>query len=266
MELFYRNFGEGAPLIIVHGLYGASDNWLSIGKALAGDFDVYLIDQRNHGQSPHSDTHNYPAMRDDLIMFMNKHDLRKAILVGHSMGGKTVMFLAEAYPERVDSLIVIDIAPTTCHPDDQSSQARTHTDIINGMLSVDFSQVKNREDVNEKLALTIHSRRIRSFLMKNVSRSREGNYHWKLNAAVIGKELPSIFEGIDLSEYSPGTGITGFPVLFIRGGNSDYITDDCIPDIKQIFPMAEIVTIPQAGHWLHAEQPDLLVKTIRYFL
>ena len=266
MELFYRNFGEGAPLIIVHGLYGASDNWLSIGKALAGDFDVYLIDQRNHGQSPHSDTHNYPAMRDDLIMFMDKHDLRKAILVGHSMGGKTVMFLAEAYPERVDSLIVIDIAPTTCHPDDQSSQARTHTEIINGMLSVDFSQVKNREDVNEKLALTIHSRRIRSFLMKNVSRSREGNYYWKLNAAVIGKELPSIFEGIDLSKYSPGTGITGFPVLFIRGGNSDYITDDCISDIKQIFPMAEIATIPQAGHWLHAEQPDLLVKTIRYFL
>ncbi len=266
MELFYRNFGEGAPLIIVHGLYGASDNWLSIGKALAGDFDVYLIDQRNHGQSPHSDTHNYPAMRDDLIMFMDKHDLRKAILVGHSMGGKTVMFLAEAYPERVDSLIVIDIAPTTCYPDDQSSQARTHTEIVNGMLSVDFSRVKNREDVNEQLARTIHSPRIRSFLMKNISRSREGNYQWKLNAAVIGKELPSIFEGIDLSKYSPGTGITGFPVLFIRGGKSDYITDDCIPDIKQILPMAEIATIPQAGHWLHAEQPDLLVKTIRYFL
>ena len=266
MELFYRNFGEGAPLIIVHGLYGASDNWLSIGKALAGDFDVYLIDQRNHGQSQHSDTHNYPAMRDDLIMFMDKHDLRKAILVGHSMGGKTIMFLAEAYPERVDSLIVIDIAPTTCHPDDQSSQARTHTEIVNGMLSVDFSQVKKREDVNEKLARTIHSRRIRSFLMKNVSRSREGNYPWKLNAAVIKKELSSIFEGIDLSKYSPGTGITGFPVLFIRGEKSDYITDDCIPDIKQIFPMAEIASIPQAGHWLHAEQPDLLVKTIRYFL
>lgn len=266
MELFYRNFGEGPPLIIVHGLYGASDNWLSIGKALAGNFDVYLIDQRNHGQSPHSDTHNYPAMMDDLIRFMDRHDLRKAILVGHSMGGKTVMFLAEAYPERVDSLIVIDIAPTTCHPDDHSSQARTHTEIVNGMLSVDFSQVKNREDVDDQLARTIHSRRIRSFLMKNVSRSPEGNYLWKLNAPVIGKELPSIFEGIDLSKYSPGTGITGFPVLFIRGENSDYITDDCIPDIKQIFPMAEIATIPKTGHWLHAEQPDLLVKTIRYFL
>lgn len=266
MELFYRNFGKGPPLIIVHGLYGASDNWLSIGKELASDYDVYLVDQRNHGQSPHSDTHNYPAMSDDLILFMDQHDLRKAILVGHSMGGKTVMFLAEAYPERVDSLIVIDISPTTCHTDDQSSQARTHTEIVNGMLSVDFSQVERREDVDDQLARTIHSRRIRSFLMKNVLRTPEGNYHWKLNAAVIGKDLSSIFEGIDLSKYSHGKGIIGFPVLFIRGEESDYISDDCIPDIKQIFPMAEIVTIPQAGHWLHVEQPDLLVKTVRYFL
>jgi esterase len=266
MELFYRNFGEGPPLIIVHGLYGASDNWLSVGKALAGEYDVYLIDQRNHGHSPHSATHNYPAMRDDLISFMDKHALRKAILVGHSMGGKTVMFLAEAYPERVDSLIVIDIAPTACHPDDRSSQARTHTEIINAMLAVDFSQVKRREDVNVQLARSIHSRRIRNFLMKNVSRSKDGNYQWKLNAVVIGQELSSIFEGIDLSKYPPGHGITGFPVLFIRGEKSDYITDDCIPGIKQIFPMAEIATIPQAGHWLHVEQPDLLVKTIRYFL
>jgi esterase len=266
MELFYRNFGEGPPLIIVHGLYGASDNWLSIGKALARNFDVYLIDQRNHGQSPHADTHNYPAMRDDLLLFMDRHDLHKAVLVGHSMGGKTVMFLAEAYPERVDSLIVIDIAPTTCHPDDHSSQARTHTEIVNGMLLVDFSQVKKRKDVDEQLALTIHSPRVRGFLMKNVARSREGTYHWKLNAAVIGRELPSMFQGLDPEKYTPGKGITGFPVLFIRGEDSDYITDDCIPDIKQIFPMAEIATIPRAGHWLHVEQPDLLVKTIRYFL
>jgi len=266
MELFYRNFGEGPPLIIVHGLFGASDNWLTIGKALASDFDVYLIDQRNHGQSPHSEIHNYPAMRDDLIRFMDKHDLPKAVLVGHSMGGKTIMFLAEAYPERVDSLIIIDIAPATCHPDDQSSQARTHIEIVNGMLSVDFSRVKRREDVNEQLARVIHSQKIRSFLMKNVARNGGGNYYWKLNTAVLAKELTSVFEGMDLSKYSPGTGITGFPVLFIRGEKSDYITDDCIPDIRLLFPMAEIVTIPGAGHWLHAEQPDLLVKTIRYFL
>ena len=102
--------------------------------------------------------------------------------------------------------------------------------------------------------------------MKNVARTGEGGYYWKLNAAVIGKELPSIFEGLDLSKYTPGNGITGFPVLFIRGEHSDYINDDCIPAIKRVFPMAEMVTIPDAGHWLHVEQPDLLVKTIRYFL
>ncbi|MCK4852626.1 MAG: alpha/beta fold hydrolase [Bacteroidales bacterium] len=266
MELFYRNFGEGPPLIIVHGLYGASDNWLFIGRSLASNFDVYLVDQRNHGQSPHSDSHNYTAMKDDLLTFMDRQDLQKAILVGHSMGGKTVMFLAETHPERIDSLIVIDIAPTTCHPDDHTSQSRTHTQIISGMLSVDFSQVNKREDVDRQLARSIHSPKIRSFLMKNVHRGKDGNYRWKLNAAVIEKELPSIFEGIDLSKYTPGTGITGFPVLFIRGEKSDYISDDCISDIKKIFPMAEIATIPQAGHWLHVEQPDLLIKTIRYFL
>lgn len=266
MELFYRNLGDGPPLIIVHGLYGASDNWLSIGKALAGDFKVYLVDQRNHGQSPHSDIHNYPAMRDDLLRFMDSHDLDKAVLVGHSMGGKTIMFLAEASPDRVDALIVIDIAPTTCQPDDRSSQARTHQEIVRGMLSVDFSRVKKREDVDEQLARFIHSQRIRNFLMKNVARTSGGEYHWKLNAEVIGKELPSIFEGLDLSKYTPGKGITGFPVLFIRGERSDYINDDCIPAIKRVFPMAELVTIPGAGHWLHVEQPDLLVKTIRYFL
>lgn len=266
MELYYRNFGDGPPLIIVHGLYGASDNWLSIGKALARDFHVYLVDQRNHGQSPHSDTHDYPAMRDDLLTFMDSQGLDKAVLVGHSMGGKTIMFLAEAYPDRVDALIVIDMAPTTCHPDDRSSQARTHQAIVRGMLSVDFSRVKKREDVDEQLAVFVHSKKIRNFLMKNVARTGEGGYYWKLNAAVIGKELPSIFEGLDLSKYTPGNGITGFPVLFIRGEHSDYINDDCIPAIKRVFPMAEMVTIPDAGHWLHVEQPDLLVKTIRYFL
>jgi len=270
LRLHYLDWGQDGKqaMLLLHGFTTLAHAWDMFAPAFRDRYHILAMDQRGHGDSQWADDASYTTEDHlvDIAGFVDALKLDKFVLVGHSMGGKTVMFLAEAFPERVDSLIVIDIAPTTCHPDDHSSQARTHTEIVKGMLSVDFSQVHKREDVDKQLARTIHSPRIRRFLMKNVTRSREGDYQWKLNAAAIGKELSSIFEGIDLSKYSPGTGITGFPVLFIRGEHSDYITDDCIPDIKKIFPMAEIATIPQAGHWLHVEQPDLLVKTIRYFL
>jgi len=266
MELFYRKLGEGPPLVIVHGLYGASDNWLSVGKALSDKYTVYLIDQRNHGQSPHSDIHDYQSMLNDLVEFMDRHTLSRAIFIGHSMGGKSVMFLAEAYPERIDALIVIDVAPTPYDSDKHPSQALTHKKIMEGMMSVDFKRVNSREDVEHQLAKSIDSSRIRSFLLKNVSRSNEMGYHWKLNISTLRKSLPAVLEGLDADKYSGGEEITGFPVLFIRGEKSDYISDDNVQVIQQIFPVARITTIPGAGHWLHVEQPNLLVKTIRYFL
>ncbi len=266
MELFYRHLGEGPPLIIVHGLYGSSDNWMNIGKQLGEHYSVYLVDQRNHGQSPHSDIHNYDAMRDDLIEFMERQGLPKATLLGHSMGGKTVMHLAVSDPGRVDSLIVLDMSPFTCEPGRHSSQYSLHTGIVSGMLKVDFNRVEKREDVDEQLAGSISSSRIRSFLMKNVIRNKDGTYRWRLNIEAIADEIDAIFAGLELSGYANGRGITGYPVLFVRGEHSDYISDDCILEIKQVFPDAEFATIPGAGHWLHVEQPDLLVKTIKYFL
>jgi pimeloyl-ACP methyl ester carboxylesterase len=266
MELFYRSLGEGPPLIIVHGLYGSSDNWLTIGKALADDFKVYMIDQRNHGQSPHSSIHNYDAMRDDLIQFMDRLGLPKASLAGHSMGGKTVMHLALSNPDRVHSLIVLDMSPFTCEPGRHSTQYSLHTGIVGGMLKVDFNRVDTREDVDAQLAGSIPSSRIRQFLMKNVVRNKDGSYRWRLNIEAISDELDSIFAGLDLSGFGTGQAIMGYPVLFVRGEQSDYISDDCIIEIRQVFPDAEFATIPGAGHWLHVEQPDLLVKTIRYFL
>ena len=266
MELYYKKLGEGPPIIIVHGLYGASDNWLTVGKALADRYTVYLVDQRNHGQSPHSEIHDYPSMRDDLVEFMDRHGLSRAILIGHSMGGKVVMFLAEAFPERIEVLIVIDIAPTAYDPEDNTEQASIHKKIMNSMMGVDFSRVKSREDVQHQLAQTIDSPKILSFLMKNVSRRDENGFQWKLNVPVLQKALPLVLGGLDAGKYSGGEEIAGFPVLFIRGEKSDYITDDDIQVIPQIFPMARVTTIPGAGHWLHVEQPALLVKTIRYFL
>lgn len=262
MELFFRKLGEGPPLIIIHGLYGSSDNWLSIGRSLSSHYTVWLIDQRNHGQSPHSDTHDYPSLRDDLISFMDRHGIGKSIIIGHSMGGKTAMFFAEALPERVEALIVIDIAPGPYKEEDQSGLS--HSNILNAMMQVDFSGVSMREEIDSQL--DIKSSRIRKFLLKNVSRAGDNAFRWRLNVPVLQANLGNVLEGLDTERYRGGEEIAGFPVLFIRGELSAYISDDDILVINQIFPMARVTTIPGAGHWLHVEKPELLLKTIRYFL
>lgn len=263
MEMFFRKLGEGPPLIIVHGLYGSSDNWLTIGKELSENFEVYLVDLRNHGNSPHTERHTYTLMKLDLLEFLDRYDIEKPILLGHSMGGKVVMFFASEFPERISSMIVIDIGTKSYHSlTELSSQAIDHMNILNGMQSIDFSKVQTREDADRQLGGFIRSSRIRSFLLKNVKRNREGIYSWKINVPVLIKELPSILEGLDQKK----AGITGFPALFIRGENSPYIQDEDLEGIRHFFPAAEFVTIPGAGHWLHAEQPELLVKTLQYFL
>ncbi len=258
--------GAGPPLIIVHGLYGSSDNWQTVGKALSGSYTVYLVDQRNHGRSPHDERHDYPSMRDDLIELMDRLEIPKAVLVGHSMGGKTVMYLAESNPERIEALVVIDIAPTPYDPGEHSAQARTHSMIMEAMGAVDFTRMASREDVDRQLSASISSPRVRAFLLKNLVRTSKGEYRWRLNLPVLHRSLPEILGGLDASKYSGGEEIAGFPVLFIRGGDSDYISDDDILVIRQIFPTVRVTTIPDSGHWLHVEQPSLLVKTIRYFL
>lgn len=250
-------------MIIVHGLYGSSDNWFSIGKKLSENFEVFLVDQRNHGQSPHAGQHTYELMKVDLLEFMDGQGIGKAILIGHSMGGKTVMHLAINHPERVHSLIVIDIAPKSyMELADSSVQTAGHKDIMNAMLNVDFSRVKRREDVDKMMSGTIRSAKVRGFLLKNLQRNPKNTYSWQINVEILIRELPSIMEEIGTDH----SGNTGFPVLFIRGENSDYILDEDIFGIKKLFPLADLVTIPGTGHWLHVEKPDLLVKTLKYFL
>lgn len=266
MELFFRKLGSGPPMIIIHGLYGSSDNWLSIGKALSRSYTVYLVDQRNHGQSPHDEVHDYPSMRDDLIEFMDRHELRKATIIGHSMGGKTAVFLSESHPERIDALVVIDIAPTAYGAEASGNQVETHKRIMDAMLEVDFKKAASREDVDEQLAKNIDSPRIRSFLLKNIVRNQDKSLQWKLNVPALRENLEEVLGGLDPKKYRGGEEIAGFPVLFIRGEKSDYISDDDILVIQQIYPMARVTTLPDAGHWLHVEQPALLIKTIRYFL
>ncbi len=268
MELFYRKYGEAAPpLVIVHGLYGASDNWVSIARDLSDRFEVFVVDQRNHGQSPHSSEHDYPSMREDLREFMDLQGIKKAVLVGHSMGGKTVMSFAEAWPERVQALISVDIAPKSYRNLALASRtAANHSSMIDAMMKIDLSKIESREDADHALAISIGSERIRSFLLKNLRREQSGAFAWRINLEAIFSNLDAIFEGMDREAIAARGGITGFPVLFISGGESGYIRTTDHQMIRDIFPTAEGVTIPGAGHWVHAEQPKLLVKTIRYFL
>jgi pimeloyl-ACP methyl ester carboxylesterase len=277
MEMFYRKPGHestpgragsivkgaGCPIIILHGLYGSSDNWLTIGKELSSDWEVYLVDLRNHGNSPHSDRHTYSLMKLDLLEFIDRHDIEKAVFIGHSMGGKVAMAFSAEFPDRIKSMIVIDIGPKSYHSlTGYSPQAIEHMNILNAMQSIDFSVVKKREDIDAQLEVYIKSSRIRNFLMKSIKRERDNSFSWKINIPVLIKELPSMLEGVGYT----AQGISGFPVLFIKGENSDYISDEDIPAIKNLFPGAEFITIPDAGHWLHAERPELVIKTLREFL
>ncbi len=261
MKLFFRKYGQGPPLIIIHGLYGSSDNWVSIGRKLAENFEIYILDQRNHGRSPHSSDHNYLLLKEDLKEFMDTHSIEKAIIIGHSMGGKTAMFFAADYPERISHLIVADISPNS-YQFTNSNQLLAHSTIINAMHNIDFYGINGREDIDDILAKSIPEYRIRQFLLKNVKRTKDNEYSWSLNLKTLKTELKNILDGLDKNQ----TEITGFPVLFIKGGKSDYISAKDEKVINKIFPFADIETIPNAGHWLHSEQPELFLKKVKEFI
>jgi esterase len=264
MKLFYRKMGAGRPVVIIHGLYGSSDNWLSIGRELSEDFEVYLVDQRNHGKSPHAAEHNYEVLRDDMLGFMNDAGLEKAILAGHSMGGKTAMCFARNYPDRVSSLIVIDIAPKS-YKDLARSKKFSHYSIMKAMKNIDFPSASSRRDIESMLAESIPQERIRRFLMKNIGQGKDRKYFWKLNVDVLLSELNNIMDGENETCFA-GTPVMELPVLFIRGENSSYILDEDMDQIRKIFPSAMLETIPGAGHWLHAEQPGAFIKVVSDFL
>jgi len=268
MQLFYRKYGEtGTPLIILHGLYGASDNWISIARELAENFEVYVVDQRNHGESPHDNEHDYESMREDLKQFMDEQKIQKAILLGHSMGGKTAMYFATKFPERVESLVVLDIAPVSYRDLAAESHATAiHGKLIDAMMELDLKKMDSRQDVSSALAVSIGSDRIRMFLLKNLTRNDEKEFVWKINLPALRENLEKIMDVIPQDDVINSGGVKGFPVFFIRGEKSDYIRPENHNTIKQIFPKAEITTIPNAGHWLHAEQPELLLKNLNYIL
>jgi esterase len=264
MKLFFRKYGEGPPLIILHGLYGSSDNWVSIARELASSFTVYLPDQRNHGLSPHSSIHTYSSLRDDLFELVSDLKLRKFFLAGHSMGGRTAMAFALKWPEMLNGLLVADITPFN-NKLIREWETKLHRTILDAMLSIDLKNFKNRKDVESVLASKINSKREIELIMKNLQRTNNNLFVWKINITSLMNNISSIMEGIELDN-SADNQINGFPVIFVKGEKSDYLPKSHFNDILKLFPSAEFINIQNAGHWIHSEKPDEIVKYIRSML
>jgi len=245
--------GNGKPVLILHGFLGMLDNWKTIGKQLADDdFQVHLIDQRNHGNSFHSDEFNYDLLADDVCRYCAHFQLTKVFVIGHSMGGKTAMNLAMNHPELIEKLVVVDIAPKIYPPH--------HADVIAGLLSLDLENLQSRQEADGQLKKYISDFGVRQFLLKNLYRENSGKFGLKCNLKVLSQAEQMI--GETFSQY------TNFekPVLFLKGQNSSYIEDNDRITIEKYFPKASVLEIPNAGHWLHAENPKVFYEKLISFL
>jgi esterase len=241
MKLFFRELGQGDPIIILHGLFGSSDNWLTQAKLISAHFKVYSVDLRNHGQSPHSDDFDYKSMVADLEEFIDDHQIQNPIVIGHSMGGKAAMNFALARPDKLSGLIVVDIAP---RPYDLE-----HYTIVIGLNAIPIETLSSRNEADEILSQHVPEPDVRQFLLKNLQRKSTGGFAWKINLPVISQKLSNI--GLDL-QFS---GQFQKPTLFIRGGKSKYVLDSDLKHINEIFPTATVETM-DTGHWVQAEKPQ----------
>lgn len=265
IELFYREYGSsGDTLVIIHGLYGSSDNWVSMARQLSSDYHVFVVDQRNHGRSPHTNEHDYSGMVADLHHFFLAHNIGRANLLGHSMGGKTAMLFALQHPEMVQKLIVADISPRAYSSATNYGEiTNNHQLIVAALQELNLDVAKSRTELEQQLARKIPAPTLRHFLLKNIERHHDGHFFWRLNLPVISQNITEILDGF--SGLSEGFS-TETATIFIKGEMSPYIREEDLLTIRKYFKDAQLVTIPKAGHWLHAEQPELFYKTIHYFL
>jgi len=251
MKLNYKRLGDGEPLFILHGLLGMLDNWMSLARDYAKYYDVIVVDARNHGHSSWSDLHDYELMMDDLEELIDDLGFSEVNLLGHSMGGKTVMKFAQNFPMMVNKLIVADIAP--------KAYEVHHQQIMNALQSVPLTSLEKRTDADEYLANGIPQPGVRAFLMKSLYWKEKSELAWRFNLDVLERELPKIVDPILDAPYSGET-------LFIRGAMSDYVLDSDWDDIQAVFYDARLVTLENAGHWVHAEQRDAFLHETKQFL
>jgi len=250
MKLFFRESGSGTPLIILHGLFGSSDNWYTLAKTFAQHFHVFLVDQRNHGQSPHSTEFNYQALTEDLDEFVTTHQLERPIILGHSMGGKTAMNFVIKHPDKVSQLVVVDISP--------KPYPIHHDHILEGLTAINLKSLRSRNEADEILSRHVEEADVRQFLLKNLSRTENG-FTWKIYLKGITQNIDAISDGLQY----PGT-FEG-PALFIKGSRSNYCAPGDEETVAQRFPRARWATL-NTGHWVQAERPQEFAETVLAFL
>jgi len=254
MKFFYRKYGKGPPLIILHGLFGMSDNWVTFGKALAKEYEVYIPDQRNHGRSPHSKEFDFEIMSNDIIEFISEHKLDKVVLMGHSMGGKVAMITALNHPEIISKLIVLDIGVRTY---DLSPEIKKILEVIN---TIELQKTTNRNEIKKMLSVLISDKRIIELMIKNIIRKENNVFDWKFNVEAISNNLDKILIGIETEKVFQG------PSIFISAEKSYYITGEDFYEIFENFPQAQIEVINNAGHWLHVDAAQKLLSLVVTFL
>ncbi|NLP58618.1 alpha/beta fold hydrolase [Lutibacter sp. B1] len=244
--------GEGKPLLILHGYLGMSDNWKTLGNKFAKKFEVHLIDQRNHGRSFHSDELDYELLAEDLYNYIKHHQLQKVNLLGHSMGGKVAMLFAVTYPEFMDKLMVADISPKYYEPH--------HQQILAALNAVNFSIHNTRQKVKEVLEIYIKEKEIIQFLLKNVYWKHKGELAFRFNLQSLTQNNSEVGEALPSFTHFEGE------TLFLKGEKSNYLTKEDIPLISAHFTNFKIVSIQNAGHWLHAENPTQFYTEVLNFL
>jgi len=250
MKLHYRELGSGKPLMILHGLFGFSDNWQTHAKKLAEYYRVILVDLRNHGRSHWNDDFSYEVMAHDVKELCDDLELSDLILMGHSMGGKVAINFAQQNEDVLEKLVVVDIG-TKSYP-------MHHDHILMGIRSVKLNGVSTRREAEVQLSEFIESNGIKQFLLKNLYWKEKGQLAWRMNVRVLEKEIANILAQTPEDEVMT-------PSLFIRGELSNYIVDEDIEDLENQFPDSEIVTIDGAGHWVHAEAPNEFIDALLSF-
>lgn len=250
MTLNFRSYGSGPPLIVLHGLFGMSDNWQTFARKLDNEYSIFCLDLRNHGRSPHDTEMNYHAMAEDIRTFLEEHWIYKCAILGHSMGGKVAMRFALDHPDLIEKAIYVDISPRGYEP--------RHTTIIKALQSVATDQISSRQEADEQLEKFIPQPGVRMFLLKNLKREARG-FQWKFNLDILAKEYKSLMSEIKGSPINT-------PTLFIKGKKSNYIQAEDELIIKKLFPNSSINEIADAGHWVHTEQPEVFAQMVRSFL
>lgn len=252
-ELNYKRYGSGKPILILHGFLGSLDNWHTLATEFGkSGFEVYTLDMRNHGRSPHTSQHSISLMVDDVKLFIEQHNLISVSLLGHSMGGKVAMQFALTYPELIDNLVVVDIAPR--------AYKSGHDDVFDAIRNIDLDSIQSRKEAEEMMKPFLGDFSTRQFILKNLERNEDGKYQWKFNFEVLHRDYAEMISAI----YS--TNIFEGPTLFIKGANSIYIQENDRSDIEKYFPNATIQVIELAAHWVHADQPKLFFDTVINFL